>query len=222
MTLPAIVTIDGPSGSGKSTIGKLVAERLGFTYLDTGAMYRAVGLAAHRAGTDLDDQGAVRDLVAGLDIHLLPGGETATVLLNNEDVSRAIRSAEMGMMASRVSALEPVRRRLTELQRRIGEKGRVVADGRDMGTVVFPAAQHKFFLTAAAEERARRRTAQLRERGEEADYESILAQIRKRDEDDSSRALAPLKPAADAVMVDSTRMSIDEVVRFILNHMEGR
>ncbi len=222
MTLPAIVTIDGPSGSGKSTIGKLVAERLGFTYLDTGAMYRAVGLAAHRAGTDLDDQGAVRDLVAGLDIHLLPGGETATVLLNNEDVSRAIRSAEMGMMASRVSALEPVRRRLTVLQRRIGEKGRVVADGRDMGTVVFPAAQHKFFLTAAAEERARRRTAQLRERGEEADYESILAQIRKRDEDDSSRALAPLKPAADAVMVDSTRMSIDEVVRFILNHMEGR
>jgi len=210
--LQDIVTIDGPSGSGKSTIGKLLADRLGYTYLDTGAMYRAVGLAARRAGTDLEDADAVEELVRRLSIRLTPGREQASVIVNGEDVSDAIRSAEMGMMASRVSALAPVRRRLTAIQREMGEAGRVVADGRDMGTVVFPAARHKFFLTADARERARRRTEQLRKKGQEADFNTILRQIEQRDRDDSSRAIAPLKPAPDAALVDTTRLGIDEVV----------
>jgi len=214
-----IITIDGPSGSGKSTISRMLAQRLGHTYLDTGAMYRAVGLQAKRSGTDLDDPAALASLLDSLAIELLPGNEDAVVLVNGEDVSLAIRSAEMGMMASRVSALPQVREKLTALQRAMGEKGRIVADGRDMGTVVFPQARHKFFLTATAEERARRRTEQLREKGETADYADILAQIQKRDHDDSTRALAPLKPAGDAVLVDSTKMSIDQVVGFMMEYI---
>lgn len=216
MTSQQIITIDGPSGSGKSTISRLLAGRLQATYLDTGAMYRAVGLLAKRGAVDLTDAEAVKRLLAGLELQLLPGATDVQVLVNGEDVSAAIRSAEMGMMASKVSSLGPVRQLLTALQQAMAAQQSVVVEGRDMGTVVFPQANHKFFLIASPEERARRRTAQLNEQGLAANYEEILAQLQQRDHDDSTRALAPLQAAADAVLIDSSTISIDEVVQLML------
>ena len=213
---PLIVTIDGPSGSGKSTISRLLAHRLKAAYLDTGAMYRAVGLAAQRQGLDLDDQEAVAGLLEALDLDLSPGEEDTRVLLNGEDVSLAIRTPDMGMMASRVSAIDAVRQRLTRLQRELAKNQPVVAEGRDTGTVVFPQAAHKFYLVATPEERARRRTAQLAEKGIAADYQDILGQIVERDRQDSTRPLAPLQPAPEAVRIDSSVLSIDQVVDLML------
>lgn len=216
-----IVTIDGPSGAGKSTISKLLAARLHYTYLDTGAMYRVVGLKVKRAGLDLETQDAkqqLEQLLADLEMTMASGseGQETRVMLAGEDVSDAIRTPEMAMIASRVSAEPAVRRKLTEMQRAIGKKGAIVAEGRDMGTIVFPDAQYKFFLDASPEERAKRRQRQLMEQGQQVHYDEILAQIQKRDKDDSSRSLAPLTPAADAVIVDSSQMTIDEVVFFML------
>ncbi len=215
-----IITIDGPSGSGKSTISRLVAARLGFTYLDTGAMYRAVGYKARKLGIDLADGASLAGMLENIDLVLAPGDGDTRVILDQEDISLAIRTAEMGLVASKVSAQPVVRAKLTEMQRRMGRQGRVVVEGRDTGTVVFPAARHKFFLDAQPEERARRRCLQLREKGQQADEQEILAQIIKRDRDDSGRALAPLKPAADAVIVDTSHMTIDEVVLFMLEKVE--
>ena len=222
-----IITIDGPSGAGKSTISKLLAARLHYTYLDTGAMYRIVGLEVLRSGLDLETENGRKklpDLLAALDMALAPGGENqeTRAFLRGEDVSEAIRMPEMALVASRVSAEPQVRRKLTEMQRAMGSRGKIVAEGRDMGTVVFPEAPCKFFLDAAPEERARRRRKQLQEKGVLVEYEEILAQIRKRDSDDTSRALAPLKPAADALVIDSSRMSIAEVVSFMLDAIEKR
>jgi cytidylate kinase len=211
-----IVTIDGPSGSGKSTISRLLAKELHATYLDTGAMYRAVGLAAQRQGVNLEDSAAVQRLMESIDLQLSPGAQDSQVIMNGEDVSDAIRTPEMGMMASKVSALATVRQTLTARQQAMGARQSVVAEGRDMGTVVFPQAGHKFYLSATPEERARRRTEQLAEKGMMAKQQEILAQIIQRDHDDSTRALAPLKPAADAVIIDSSTMTIDEVVQYML------
>ncbi|MEW6501009.1 MAG: (d)CMP kinase [Thermodesulfobacteriota bacterium] len=216
----AIVTIDGPSGAGKSTISRMMAARLRFTYLDTGAMYRAVGLAVERLGIDLADSAALKACLDGIRIELHPvADDDVHVFLNGEDVSAAIRTPAMAMVASRVSAVPQVRTKLTELQRAIGAHGGIVAEGRDMGTVVFPAAPYKFYLDTSAEERARRRCEQLRARGQAADYQEILDQIVKRDYDDSRRALAPLKPAADAIIVDSSAMDPEAVVAFMLGRM---
>jgi cytidylate kinase len=214
---PDIITIDGPSGSGKSTLSRLLAAELGYTYLDTGAMYRAVGLQVKNRHIDLEDDRCLKELLTGLELELLPGGGDSVVILAGHDVSRTIRSAEMGMMASKVSGKPLVRERLTALQRQMAAKGRVVAEGRDTGTVVFPLARCKFFLEAAAEERARRRTEQLRQQGMIADYDDILAQIKKRDADDSGRQLAPLRPAADAVLIDCTKMDIPAVLNLMLD-----
>lgn len=216
-----IITIDGPSGAGKSTISKLLAAKLHYTYLDTGAMYRAVGLQVERSGLDLEAENGREKLVKLLDIldmTLAPGeeGRETRVFLHGEDVSDAIRTPEMAMVASRVSAEPEVRKKLTEMQRALGNKGAIVAEGRDMGTIVFPDAKYKFFLDATPTERAQRRQKQLLEQGQRLEYEELLAQIRKRDRDDSSRSLAPLKPAPDAVVIDSSQMSIDEVVSFLL------
>lgn len=216
-----IITIDGPSGAGKSTISKLLAAKLHYTYLDTGAMYRVVGLQVERAGLDLEAEGAREDLVqllAGLDMTLAPGeeGKDTRAFLNGEDVSDAIRTPEMAMVASRVSAQAEVRKKLTEMQRTIGKNGAIVAEGRDMGTIVFPDAMHKFFLDASPEERAQRRQKQLAENGQKVEFQEILAQIQKRDRADSGRSLAPLQPAEDAIIIDSSEMSIDEVVSFML------
>jgi len=215
-----IITIDGPSGSGKSTVSRLLAQRLRYTYLDTGAMYRAVGLAALRGNIELVESEAIKALLDTIKITLLPGEGDTKVLLNDEDVSLAIRSADMAMVASKISALPSVRKKLTNLQQEIGKAGAVVAEGRDMGTVVFPGSKNKFFLSATPQERARRRTEQLKEKGQTSQYDDILKQILKRDQDDSSRALAPLKPADDAVIVDSSTMTIDEVVQFMLNSIK--
>ena len=212
-----IVTIDGPSGAGKSTISRGLAAKLHFTYLDTGAMYRAVGLALERQGIDLADTDSLAKCLAAIELTLTPNGDDdVRVLLNGEDVSQAIRTPEMGLVASRVSANPLVREKLTALQRQLGAKGGIVAEGRDMGTVVFPKAFGKFFLNASAEERARRRQKQLAEKGQSVDYQEILDQISKRDYDDSRRALAPLKPAADAIIVDSSSMSPEAVIACML------
>ncbi len=222
-----IITIDGPSGAGKSTISKLLAARLYYTYLDTGAMYRVVGLLVERTGLDLQAANSREKLVQLLDsfdLKLAPGQENqeTRAFLNGEDVSETIRTPEMAMVASRVSAEPEVRTKLSDMQRVMGSKGAIVAEGRDMGTVVFPDAKYKFFLDATPEERALRRQKQLLEKGQKVEYEEILSQIRKRDLDDSSRSLAPLKPAADAIVIDSSEMSIEEVVSFMLAVIEKR
>ena len=213
----AIVTIDGPSGAGKSTISRGLAARLHFTYLDTGAMYRAVGLALERQGIDLADTPALAQCLAAVELTLVPNGDDdVRVLLGGEDISLAIRTPEMALVASRVSANPLVREKLTAMQRQLGEKGGIVAEGRDMGTVVFPKAPCKFFLNASAEERARRRQTQLAEKGQSVDYQEILDQISKRDYDDSRRELAPLKPAPDAILVDSSSMGPEAVIDYML------
>ena len=222
-----IITIDGPSGAGKSTISKLLAARLYYTYLDTGAMYRVVGLLVERTGLDLQAANSREKLVQlldSIDLKLAPGQENqeTRAFLNGEDVSETIRTPEMAMVASRVSAEPEVRKKLSDMQRVMGSQRATVAEGRDMGTVVFPDAKYKFFLDATPEERALRRQKQLLEKGQKVEYEEILSQIRKRDQDDSSRSLAPLKPAADAIVIDSSEMSIEEVVSFMLAVIEKR
>ncbi len=220
MMMQDIITIDGPSGGGKSTISRLIAAKLGFTYLDTGAMYRAVGYKAQKLGIDLSNGQALAKMLDSINLNLIPNEGDTKVILDKEDISLAIRTAEMGLIASKVSAQPEVRAKLTEMQRRIGEKGGVVAEGRDTGTIVFPSAKYKFFLDAKPEERARRRTLQLREKGQQANELEILAQIIKRDQDDIGRSLAPLQPAANAIIVDTSKMSIEDVVRFMLEKVE--
>lgn len=214
-----IITIDGPSGAGKSTISRLVAARLGYTYLDTGAMYRGVGLKVSRKGISLDDEEALQQLLDSLELVLRADGGETRVLLDGEDVSAAIRTAEMALVASRVSALPAVRKKLTVLQREQARGGGLVAEGRDMGTVVFPDAGFKFFLDATPEERATRRHKELLQKGQEVSCQEILRQIKQRDHDDSTRSLAPLKPALDAVLIDSSQMEVEEVVEFIAKHL---
>ncbi len=219
-----IVTIDGPSGVGKSTISKMVADRLGYTYLDTGAMYRAVAWKCLQEGISPDDGEQVAGLLADLRITLLPPereGDDVRVLVDGRDVSREIRTPEMGMAASRVSALKPVREKLTRMQQEIGRAGKIVAEGRDTGTVVFPDAAWKFFLDATPEERARRRAEQLRQRGQKVDETEILAQIIRRDRDDRERTIAPLRAAPDAIRIDTTSLGPAEVVASILSHIAG-
>ena len=220
MTPPTIITIDGPAGSGKSTISRAIAARLSYAYLDTGAMYRAVGLQTVRTAIAPENSEKMAEMLKLFDLQLLPGDGEPVVLLGQEDISLAIRTPAMGMMASKVSALSMVRNKLTELQQSIGAKGSIVAEGRDMGTVVFPQAQYKFYLDATPEERSRRRTEQLHEQGIEADYNDILSQTKKRDHDDSSRAIAPLKPAKDAIVIDSSLMTISDVIEFISAHIQ--
>ncbi|MBW2458697.1 MAG: (d)CMP kinase [Deltaproteobacteria bacterium] len=224
---PRIVAIDGPAGSGKSTVCKLLAARLGFVLLDTGALYRAVALAAQRAGVDWDDEAGVVAVAAGLadrgELTLevdpaAPDSSAGTrVLLADENVSAAIRQPDISLGASRVSAFPGVRNALLELQRQLGapsgpDRGGVVAEGRDIGTVVFPAASVKFFLTASLEVRARRRQAELEQKGVEVDFDQTLKDVADRDERDRTRAVAPLRQADDAQVVDSTGKAIDEVV----------
>jgi cytidylate kinase len=215
-----VVTIDGPSGVGKSTISRRVAAIIGFTYLDTGAMYRAVALKCREEGIDITDEAAVAALLPELDMELLPAlsqGEDVRVILDGKEVSDLIRTQEISMMASAVSALRPVREKLTRLQQKMGANGKIVAEGRDTGTIVFPEAAWKFFLDASPGERSRRRIKQLREKGLEVDEQEILAQINKRDRDDSERTIAPLRAATDAVHINSTAMTAEEVVAQILS-----
>jgi cytidylate kinase len=211
-----IITIDGPAGAGKSTVSKMLARKLNFLYLDTGAMYRAVALRAQREGVDPNDEGGLEKLCQRLEISFQEDREGQRVICQGEDVTEGIRDPEIGWMASTVSMKRPVREALVRMQRKIGSRGKIVAEGRDTGTVVFPRAKYKFFLNANPQERARRRFRELAARGLAVNLEEIKKEMKERDEQDSSRQLAPLRPAEDARMIDSTGLTPEEVVERIL------
>ena len=226
---PFIVAIDGPAGAGKSTTARRVAARLGFAMVDTGAIYRAVALAASRAGVAFDDDARLGALLPALRIAFeAPPPEDPSagqrVMLDEEDVSVVIRTPPVSLGASAVSARPVVRAALLDLQRRLGREapGGAVLEGRDIGTVVFPDADVKFFLTAAPEVRARRRHAELAAKGSPAPYEEVLADQLKRDRDDASRAVAPLRPAVDALVVDTSALEADAVVERLVELVRGR
>ncbi|MGL4549809.1 MAG: (d)CMP kinase [Gemmataceae bacterium] len=204
-----IVTIDGPAGAGKSSAARALAGRLGFAFLDTGAMFRAVALAAARAGVSWSDDEALAVLMPGLHLEMSPGG---AVLLHGEDVSGLIRTPEMASGASQVGQSKAVRPSLAEMQRRIAARGSIVTEGRGQGTVVFPDAGCKFFLVADLEERTRRRQRELAARGRHVDLDALRREQIERDERDARRALAPLRPADDAVRLDSTALTLEGVV----------
>jgi len=218
-----VITIDGPAGSGKTTVSRLLAKKIKSLYLDTGAMYRAVAFAAKKKGVDLEDGKSVKALCRSLDLRFITDEDPPRLVLNGEDISRQIRTAEMDMLSSKVSAIREVRETMTELQRKIAQGVRVVAEGRDMGTVVFPDAEHKFFLTASSGVRTERRFRERLGRGETVSLVVVKSEMKRRDHQDQTRSLAPLKPAEDAKVIDSTRLSADEVVEEILRHMgKGR
>jgi len=218
-----VVTIDGPSGSGKSTVSRKLASRLGFTYLDTGAMYRTVALKCKISSINITDENKLESILNDVDINLLPAEDEKNdvrVFLDGHDVSQHIRSEEISMLASKVSALRSVRKKLTSMQRLIGSEGRIVAEGRDMGTFVFPQAAWKFFLDADPKERARRRSKQLRAQGKDVDETEVLRQIVERDQNDSHRAIAPLKMAEDALRIDTTNISPEETVESMITYIK--
>lgn len=221
MTRGPIVAIDGPSGAGKTTVSRRLAERTGLVRLDTGAMYRAVALAAKRAGIPWSDPVRVGSLCAGLSMEFRADGGERRLFLAGEDVSGPIRAPEISMGASAVSAHAPVREAMVALQRKLGEGGGVVAEGRDMGTVVFPRADAKFFLDAAAAVRARRRWLEEAAR-EGASFEDVYRDVLRRDVQDSTRDNSPLRVAPDAVYIDSTALSVEEVVAEMLRVVAAR
>jgi len=213
-----VVAIDGPSGAGKSTIARRLADRLGFTYIDTGAMYRAVALWAIRQKVDLDDMHRTEQLALAADIELSPG----RIRLNGEDITEAIRTQEVSNGASKVAVIPGVRRAMVAKQRAIGERASVVMEGRDIGTVVFPDAEVKIYLDAKPPERVRRRFEEMRAKGGAVVESALAAQMKERDQRDSTRADAPLAQAPDAAYLDSTPLSIEEVEEAILRIVRAR
>jgi cytidylate kinase len=222
LTRELIVAIDGPSGAGKSTLSKLLALALSYTNIDTGAMYRCIALAARRRGIDPADEESLGRLGRSVRIEFIRSNGGERVLLDGEDVSAAIRTPEISLLTSRISACLAVRQAMVELQRRMGKNGGVVLEGRDIGTVVFPDAEAKFFLAASARERGRRRYEELRARGLTVDLTQTIAEVEARDAADSAREHAPLVQAPDAVAIDSTVMTIDEVLEVMLDVVRKR
>ncbi|MEK7851549.1 MAG: (d)CMP kinase [Deltaproteobacteria bacterium] len=216
-----IVAIDGPSGSGKSTVAKRLAGKLGYMYIDTGAMYRAVALQAKRDNIDINDSAALIRLCESVKLEFVPDNGGLRTILNGEDVSEAIRTPEMSMAASDISARKEVRQALLSLQRRMGENGGVVLEGRDVGTVIFPNAEAKFFLDASLEERGKRRYKELAAKGMDVTLEQTVDDVRKRDINDSSREIAPLKKADDAVLIDSTNIGVEQVVEKMMEFVNS-
>jgi len=219
--LAKIIAIDGPAGSGKSTVSRLLAARLGYLYLDTGAMYRAVALQAKRKNVDLKDAEKTSKLCRDLDLHFKTLDGATRLFLGVEDISAAIRNPEMDMLSSAISAIKEVRQAMTLLQRNMAEQRGVVAEGRDMGTVVFPNAECKFFIDADPEVRAGRRYRERLARGEEVSRQEVEKELRKRDDQDMTRALAPLMPAKDAILLDTTNLTVEEVVETMVKTIEG-
>jgi cytidylate kinase len=217
-----VVAIDGPAGAGKSSAAKRLTALLGYRLLDTGALYRSVALLARRRATPWDDEDGLAAIAAGLEVEFQLEGMTNRLFLSGEDVTAAIRTPEVSEGSSQVSALPRVREALLDLQRRLGGEGGVVAEGRDIGTVVFPHAPAKFFLTASDEVRARRRQDELRAAGVSADFGDTLSDMQKRDRRDTTRAAAPLVPAPDAVILDSSALTLDEVVNRMLEVVRER
>jgi len=213
---PQVIAIDGPSGSGKGTISYMLAKQLGYHLLDSGALYRLVALAGVNKAADLQNEAQMAEIAASLDVNFDLDGSRVAIVLENEDVTDAIRAESVGMNASIVAAHPAVRRALLERQRAFAQPPGLVADGRDMGTTVFPDASHKIFLTASAEARADRRCKQLQQKGVTADWDQVVADIRERDQRDSSRAASPLVPAADATIIDSTHLTIGQVMSELL------
>ena len=215
------IAIDGPAGAGKTTVSKRLAQELGYRYIDTGALYRAVAVAAVRAGIEPDDDAALADLCRGITVDLQERENGLQVLLNGEEITDSIRAPEISMMASAVSARPIVREFLLAAQRELGAKGSVVAEGRDMGTVVFPRAEAKFFLVADSGVRAKRRHDELKVKsGKKApSLDAVHKDMNQRDHNDSSRAVAPLQPADDAIVIDSTCLTLEQVVARMLDHI---
>ncbi|OUN24136.1 cytidylate kinase [Flavonifractor sp. An82] len=223
MTKHRSIAIDGPSGAGKSTLARALAKALGYLYVDTGAIYRTVGLQACRTGVDPEDRDGVIALLPSLDISLGYGEDgVQRMFLNGEDVSQAIRQHEISRYASCVSALPEVRAFLLDRQRQLAAEHDVVMDGRDIGTVVLPQADVKIFLTAAPEARARRRWLELQQRGEDTDYETVLRDVIDRDEKDTNRATAPLRQAEDAVLADTTQLDLEQSLDLLIHIAKER
>ena len=217
-----LITIDGPAGAGKSTLAKRLAAKLGYLYLDTGAMYRSVALAAKRKGLSFEDEEALSRLAQNLDLEFKPSPNGMRVLLEGEDVSSAIRTPEIDKLSSIVARVPGVRKALSVRQRELGRRGGVVAEGRDMGSVVFPDADLKFFLTASPEVRAERRLQQLKNRGVFADYEKILQEILERDRRDQERKIAPLVVPEGAIVIDTSELTPEGVLEILLEHVERK
>lgn len=217
------IAIDGPSGSGKSTLAKKVAKKLGYIYVDTGALYRSIGLYAYRNDIKPDDTASVIDMLPMVSVSLEYSDDgTQMVILNGEDVSSLIRTPEISMYASKISAIPEVRKFLLDLQRSIAKQKNVVMDGRDIGTVILPDAQVKIFLFAKDEIRAKRRYLELTEKGVKTTLEEVLADMTKRDKDDSTRKVAPAIPAEDAVMLDNSELDLDGTMLKVIEIIEGK
>ncbi len=217
-----VITIDGPSGAGKGTVCQRLAEKLGWPLLDSGAIYRVLALAAVHHDVALDNEDALMALASHLDVSFEASPNGVRIILEGEEVSAAIRTEQSGNAASKIAAYPRVREALLRRQRAFRMAPGLIADGRDMGTVVFPDAEAKIFLDASAEERANRRLKQLQEKGFDVNFDRLLIEIRERDDRDRNRAVAPLRPAPDALVVDSTSMDIDTVVETILQHVMQR
>jgi len=217
-----VITIDGPAGSGKSTTAKLVAKRLGLLYLDTGAMYRAIALKALMKGIDLEDERSLENLANDTQIDVIPDPDGCRVIMDGEDVSERIRTHEVSQASSKVSAVRGVRRRLIEIQRRIGAAGGIVAEGRDIGSVVFPDADIKIYLDADIETRTLRRMKDMERSGEQIPFEKVKEDIQRRDKQDSSRQLSPLIVPEGAKIIDTSNLSIEEQVEKVLDEVRRR
>ncbi|OOF37572.1 (d)CMP kinase [Rodentibacter heidelbergensis] len=217
-----IITVDGPSGAGKGTLCYALAEKLDYALLDSGAIYRVTALAALKSAVDLKDELALAELARHLDIQFVPQNGEVHIFLNGENVSHLIRTQEVADAASQVAVFPQVRAALLQLQQDFAQNEGLIADGRDMGTVVFPQAQVKLFLDASAEERAKRRYKQLQSKGISGNFAQILAEIKERDFRDRNREIAPLKPAEDALLLDSTTLTIDEVISQALGYIQQR